>query len=173
MVTSIVPTRFCPFLEICLFSDVTGVGWEKNSLQGWSPASACSCQRLFHPHSHLSIFSGPTINIYDHKSTMGNQHQRHFHASHSYLAVFSRPTIHIIIIIMSTSWGISLAFLGLSFVYRLILGISLEHVYILDGESWNSCFAKKIICSIQETISLGKGNSPLKFYRKGKEKSGL
>ena len=79
-------------------------------------------------------FSGSTINIYDHKSTIGNQHQRPFHASHSYLAVFSRPTIHIIIT-MSTSWGISLAFLGLSFVYRLILGISLEHVYILDGES--------------------------------------
>ena len=74
-----------------------------------------------------AYFSGSTINLYDHKSTMGNQHQRHFHASHSYLAVFSRPTIHImIIIIMGTSWGISLAFQGLLFVTGLILGISLE-----------------------------------------------
>ena len=136
MVTSIVPTRFCPFFGNTFVFRNNGCWLREEQLARMVPEQPVRVlAKDYFTLIHTSAsFSGSTINIYDHKSTMGNQPQRPFHASHSYLAVFSRPTIHIIII-MNTSWGISLAFLGLSFVYRLILGISLEHVYILDGES--------------------------------------
>ena len=79
-------------------------------------------------------FSGSTINIYDHKSTMGNQHQRHFHASHSYLALFfwannthsNNNNGHIVGHIFSISGAIFCLWAYIGHIFRIIACVHLR-----------------------------------------------
>ena len=79
-------------------------------------------------------FSGSTINLYDHKSTMGNQHQRHFHASHSYLAVFfwannthsNNNNGHIVGHIFSISGAIFCLWAYIGHIFRIIACVHLR-----------------------------------------------